>query len=135
MFMNIYWFGDRKNIIGEKVRVLRLEKGITQNALAAQLQLAGLECSPLTVLRIENGTCFVPDYEVKALSQLLGVPYSTLLDESDLVCVDLDTGTHGGGDDTGLDAAAGFALMTAPSSAFMFMSRFSYLAYLFPALP
>lgn len=79
--MKIYWSGERKNIIGEKVRALRLAKGMTQNALAAQLQLAGLECSPLTILRIENGTRFVPDYEVKALSQVLHVPYSTLLDE------------------------------------------------------
>lgn len=79
--MKIYWVGNRKNIIGEKVRVLRLAKGMTQSTLAAQLQLAGLECSPLTVLRIENGTRFVPDYEVKALSEVFGVPYSTLFDE------------------------------------------------------
>lgn len=81
MLMKIYWVGNRKNIIGEKVRVLRLAKGMTQSTLAAQLQLAGLECSPLTVLRIENGTRFVPDYEVKAISEVLGVPYSTLFDE------------------------------------------------------
>lgn len=79
--MKIYWSGERKNIIGENVRALRLAKGMTQNALATQLQLVGLECSPLTILRIENGTRFVPDYEVKALSQVLCVPYSTLLDE------------------------------------------------------
>lgn len=79
--MKIYWSGGRKNIIGEKVRTLRLSRGMTQSALAAQLQLAGIECSPLTILRIENGTRFVPDYEVKALSQVLSVPYNTLLDE------------------------------------------------------
>ena len=81
MRMKIYWSGGRKNIIGEKVRTLRLSRGMTQSALAAQLQLAGIECSPLTILRIENGTRFVPDYEVKALSQVLSVPYNTLLDE------------------------------------------------------
>ena len=32
-----------------------------------QLQLAGYEISDLTVLRIEQGTRFVPDYEVVAL--------------------------------------------------------------------
>ena len=79
--MKIYWSGERKNIIGEKVRILRLSKKMTQSALATQLQLAGLDCSPLTILRIENGTRFVPDYEVKALSQVLSVPYSALLDE------------------------------------------------------
>ena len=81
MLMKVYWSGDRKNIIGKKAHALRLSRGITQNALTAQLRLAGMECSPLTVLRIENGTRFVPDYEVKALSQVLSVPYSALLDD------------------------------------------------------
>lgn len=78
--MKIYWSGGRKNIIGAKVRQLRLEKGLTQKALAELLQLEGHEFSDLTILRIENGSRFVPDYEVKALSEILGVSYSTLLD-------------------------------------------------------
>lgn len=79
--MKIYWSGKSKNIIGSKVRTLRIAQGLTQKALAARLQLEGWEFSELTVLRIENGTRFVPDYEVKALSQVLDVPYTELLDE------------------------------------------------------
>ena len=48
---------------------LRTEKHISQKALAKQLQLAGYEFSDLTVLRIEQGTRFVPDYEVVALAE------------------------------------------------------------------
>ena len=77
--MRIYWSGESKNIIGEKIRSLRLKHGMKQKALAEQLQLAGYEFSDLTILRIENGTRFVPDYELKALAQVLRVTYEDLL--------------------------------------------------------
>ncbi len=78
--MKIYWTGESKNIIGAKIRALRIERCMTQKALAEQLQLAGFDFSDLTVLRIENGTRFVPDYEVKALANVFKVSYSELLD-------------------------------------------------------
>ena len=37
--------------------------------LATKVQLLGCECSDLTILRIEKGNRFVPDYEVKALAR------------------------------------------------------------------
>ena len=79
--MKIYWSGDRKNIIGEKVRVLRKQQGMTQRALAEKLQLAGFDVTDLTILRIESGDRFVPDYEVRALANALSVSYETLLDD------------------------------------------------------
>ena len=77
--MKIYWAGERKNIIGLRVRELRRAQGLTQKALAAKLQLAGYEFSDLTVLRIENGSRFVPDHEVIALSEVLGTTCADLL--------------------------------------------------------
>ena len=79
--MKIYWSGERKNIIGEKVRALRKQQGMTQRALAEQLQLAGYDVTDLTILRIESGDRFVADYEVRALANVLGVSYEKLLDE------------------------------------------------------
>lgn len=79
--MKIYWSGESKNLIGVKVRALRTERGLTQKALAERLQLEGFEFTDLTILRIENGSRFVPDYEVKALAKILGVSYETLLGE------------------------------------------------------
>ena len=81
--MKIYWSGESKNIIGKKVRALRLANGMTQKALAEKLQLIGGEFSDLTVLRIENGTRFVPDYEVKALAEVFGVSYAELFGDPD----------------------------------------------------
>ena len=79
--MKIYWSGERKNIIGERVRLLRKQQGLTQRALAEKLQLAGYDVTDLTILRIESGDRFVPDYEVRALANVLGVSYEKLLDE------------------------------------------------------
>ena len=78
--MKIYWDGQSKNIIGEKVRSFRKDRGWTQKQLSEKLQLEGFEFSELTVLRIEKGLRFVADYELNALSKALGVPYEALLD-------------------------------------------------------
>lgn len=71
--MKIYWTGNSKNIIGPQVRALRKSAGLTQKGLAEKLQLEGHEFSDLTVLRIENGSRFVADYEVKALAEFFNI--------------------------------------------------------------
>ena len=78
--MKIYWYNGRKNIIGDRLRQIRREKKLSQNDVAALLQLKGYEFDRLTILRIENGKRFVPDYEVKMLCEVLGVSYGELLD-------------------------------------------------------
>ena len=78
--MKIYWYNDSKNIIGKNLKRIRLEKKLTQNDIASKLQLKGFECDRLTILRIENGLRFVPDYEVKLLCEVLEISYETLLD-------------------------------------------------------
>ena len=77
--MKIYWNGDSKNLIGGRVRTLRQTKGWTQRALAEKMQLAGFDCTDLTILRIENGNRFVPDYEVKALAEIFQISCDELL--------------------------------------------------------
>ena len=69
----------KKNLIGQRVKELRTEKHMSKKALAEQLQLAGYEFSDLTVLRIEQGTRFVPDYEVVALAEFFHVSCEYLL--------------------------------------------------------
>ena len=79
--IKIYWTGNAKNIIGSKVRALRMERHLTQAALAEQMQLLGIDCTDLTILRIESGNRFVPDYEIKGLAKILQVSYEYLLDD------------------------------------------------------
>ena len=77
--MKIYWDGKSKNIIGEKIKILRKQQGLTQKHLAEKLQLEGHEFSDLTILRIEQGSRFVPDYEVVILADFFGVSTDELL--------------------------------------------------------
>ena len=77
--MKIYWHNCRKNIVGENLKKIRKEKNLTQNDVAAKLQLLGHPFDRLTVLRIENGLRFVPDYEIKLLCEALNVTYEMLL--------------------------------------------------------
>ncbi len=81
--MKIYWNGTSKNIVGPKIRQLRQSKGLSQAALAGQLQLPGMECSDLTILRIEQGNRFVPDYEVAILAKYFNISTDTLLEQKE----------------------------------------------------
>ena len=77
--MKIYWNGKSKNIIGERVKELRIKQNISQRTLAARLTLSGIEFSDLTILWIEQGTRFVPDYEVVAIADYFKVSTDFLL--------------------------------------------------------
>lgn len=80
--MKIYWNGESKNIIGNKIKSLRKSAKLTQKELAEKLQLEGHEFSDLTILRIEQGKRFVPDYEIVALADFFGITTDELLKDS-----------------------------------------------------
>ena len=77
--MKIYWNGTSKNIIGPNLKKLRTALGLSQANLAGQLQLLGLECSDLTILRIEQGSRFVPDYEIALIAKFFNITTDELL--------------------------------------------------------
>lgn len=81
--MKIYWNGSSKNIIGQNVKNLRHKMGLSQEKLAEHLQLRGMECSDLTILRIEKGERFVPDYEVRILAEFFNITTDELLSEQE----------------------------------------------------
>ena len=69
----------RNNLCGATVARLRKEKGISQRALADQLQLLGLDLDKNAVQRIESGKRFVTDIELQALAEVFGVTADELL--------------------------------------------------------
>ena len=71
----------RKNLIGPRVRQLRKERGLSQEALMAQLQLLGMDSERGVIKRIENGTRFVSDIELRLLAEYFGVSYQFLMGE------------------------------------------------------
>ena len=83
--MIIYWDKktNSKNRIGQRVKELRKAHNLTQKTLAAKLQLAGSDFNDLAILRIEQGSRFVPDYEVVALAEVFNVSCEYLLGLTD----------------------------------------------------
>ena len=79
--MKIYKYGNdnKKNIIGKNLKELRTHKNMSQKELATQFQLLGLQWSDLTVLRTEQGTRFVADYEVAVIASYFNVSTDSLL--------------------------------------------------------
>ena len=77
--MKIYDFNGKKNICGEKVKQARKKQGLSQENLAARLQVEGINIERDSVSRIEIGTRFVADYELAALCKVLNVSPEYLL--------------------------------------------------------
>ena len=71
--MKIYTYKGKKNLCGEKIRMARLNRRMTQSDLAAQIQIQGVTMERDSISRIEIGTRFVTDYELKIFSKVLGV--------------------------------------------------------------
>ena len=57
--MKIYDYHGKKNVCGDRVRDARQKQRLTQEDLAAKLQIAGVIMERDSVSRIEIGTRFV----------------------------------------------------------------------------
>lgn len=71
--MKIYDYNGRKNLCGKKVKEARARNDMTQSDLAAKLQVEGIIMERDSISRIEIGTRFVTDYELKILAKVLKV--------------------------------------------------------------
>ncbi len=69
-----------RNTVGPQVRLFRIERGLTQDQLAARLALSGLEnADRVYVAKIESQIRSVFDFELVVLAQALGVSETDLL--------------------------------------------------------
>lgn len=71
--MKLYDFHGRYNCSGERIREQRRALHLSQEQLAAKLQLAGLDATQNTISRIEAGLRIVPDFELPFFADALGV--------------------------------------------------------------
>ena len=69
------------NVVGPKIRKVRVRLGLTQEQLAAQCQLAGLDISRSTLGQIEARLRYVSDEELIVLASLLGLTTDQLYPE------------------------------------------------------
>ena len=77
--MKIYDYNGKKNICGNRIHEARCKLRLTQSDLAAQLQINGIIIERDSISRIEIGTRFVADYELRELSKILKVSVNWLL--------------------------------------------------------
>ena len=73
----------RRNICGERVRKERVTRRISQERLAAKMQMRGVEIEQDAISRIESGDRLVTDYELRAFTALFEVPIESLLEPED----------------------------------------------------
>lgn len=72
-------FRGTENMRGDRIRETPLKHRWPQSELAAKMQLAGITIERDSISRIENGTRFVPDYEIRVLSAIFAISVLWLL--------------------------------------------------------
>ena len=71
--MKIYRYRGKCNVSGATIRRLREKTGLSQEQLAAKIQLMG-------VPMVQTGERVVADYELMLIAQIFGVDVKDLLD-------------------------------------------------------
>jgi len=71
--MRLLTLDGKCNSCGERVRVAREKLGLSQEQLAAKVQLQGHSLTQKAISRIESGIRVVPDFEVPLLAAALNV--------------------------------------------------------------
>ncbi|MFQ8599337.1 MAG: helix-turn-helix domain-containing protein [Oscillospiraceae bacterium] len=76
----------QNNLCGRNIAQIRknMKPRTSQRMLAEKLQVLGIDMDKNAVQRIECGKRFVTDIELKALSQILKVPYEKLLQHNEI---------------------------------------------------
>lgn len=75
--------GSEMNMIGARVRQLRMERGLSQQKLSNKLEVLAIYICRGSISRIEERQRTVTDIELYGLSQVLGVPIESLFEEKD----------------------------------------------------
>lgn len=77
--MNKSYFNENSNIISENLRKYRKVRHLSQEALAAQMQLLGVDINQPLISKIERNERFVKDFELVCFCQVLQITERELL--------------------------------------------------------
>lgn len=77
--MKKFLYHGKKNICGDRIRLARLGKRLSQTDLARMLQLQGGPAERDIISRMEMGDRLVTDYEVVTIAEVLDVSVVWLL--------------------------------------------------------
>lgn len=70
--------GNEKNMVGDQVRKLRIEKGWSQQTLSNKLETLAIYICRGSISRIEDKQRTVTDIELYGLAEILGVSIESL---------------------------------------------------------
>lgn len=73
--------GKDMNMIGKRVRELRMEKGLSQQALSNRLETLAIYVCRGSISRIEDKQRTVTDIELYGLAKILDVPIESLFEK------------------------------------------------------
>ena len=73
----------KSNLSGKLIENHRLQKNISREELAQQLQLLGLDLDRVQIFRIEKGKMLVKDFELITICKVLDINYEELKKELD----------------------------------------------------
>ena len=79
--MNKSHFNENSNIIAAKLRKYRKKNKLSQEELAAQMQLLGVDITQPLISKIERNQRFVKDYEFVAICKILNITERELLSD------------------------------------------------------
>lgn len=73
--------GDKQNMVGNRVRELRIARKLSQQALSDKLEMMAIYICRGSISRIEDNQRTVTDIELYGLAKVLGVSISDLFEE------------------------------------------------------
>lgn len=71
--MKKIFYGDKKNISGERIYEMRKKFHMSQSELAVKMQVMGVIVEQDVISRIENGRRIITDYELYAICRIFEV--------------------------------------------------------------
>lgn len=79
--MNKSFYNENSNIISHNLRKYRNARNLSQEELAAQMQLLGVDISQPLISKIERNERFVKDYELVCFCKIFEIPPEQLLSD------------------------------------------------------
>lgn len=80
--MKILKYNDSHNIAGQHIKQLRAAHNLSQDQVAARMQLAGIQINQKAISRIESGDRVVTDYELMRFAEIFSITPDELLQSS-----------------------------------------------------
>ena len=76
-------YGDAQNMVGDKIRKLRMEQKMSQQTLSDRLETMAIYICRGSISRIEDKQRTVTDIELYGLAKVLGVSIEDLFEENE----------------------------------------------------